>query len=99
MLSVDGHDKAVVGVVHCFGRQPVFAYSVKIICETLVERDKMSVDSAYEFFEYNIIDLTTVKGCLFFYTRIMRISYDSDRPGEKDKSRSTNLGGMGRCRR
>ena len=55
MLSVDGHDKAVVGVVHCFGRQPVFAYSVKIICETLVERDKMSVDGAYEFFEHNII--------------------------------------------
>ena len=55
MMSIDGHDKAIVGVVHCFGRQPVLAYSVKIVCETLVERDKMSVDGAYEFFEYNII--------------------------------------------
>ena len=55
MTSIDGHDKAIVGVVHCFGRQPVLAYSVKIICEILVERDGMSVDEAYEFFQYNIM--------------------------------------------
>ena len=55
MLSVDGHDKAIVGVVHCFGRQPVLSYSVKLICETLVERDGMSVDESYEFFDFNII--------------------------------------------
>ena len=66
MLSVDGHDKAIIGVVHCFGRQPVLAYSVKIVCETLVERDKMSVDGAYEFFEYNIIGSYNGEGMPFF---------------------------------
>ena len=66
MMSIDGHDKAIVGVVHCFGRQPVLAYSVKIVCETLVERDKMSVDGAYEFFEYNIIGSNNGEGMPVF---------------------------------
>ena len=31
------------------------AINCRIICEILVERDGMSVDEAYEFFQYNIM--------------------------------------------
>ena len=55
MLFVDGHDSAIIGIVHSYGRRPVLAYNVRIICETLVERDSMGVDEAYEFFEFNIM--------------------------------------------
>lgn len=55
MLKVDGHDDAIVGIAHSFGRQPVLAYSVKTICETLVERDGMNEEEAFEFCEFNII--------------------------------------------
>lgn len=54
MWRVDGHDDAIMGVAHSFGRGPVLVYSLRKIIDKLVE-EGMTVEEAYEYFEYNIL--------------------------------------------
>jgi hypothetical protein len=54
VLKVDGFDKAIIGEVISFNRPNVLCYSIGGIIDIMVKRDGMTVDEAYEFFDYNI---------------------------------------------
>jgi len=57
MLKADGLDAALIGLggqFHASGRQSMLVYSVNKILEILVDRDGMTYEEAWEFFEFNI---------------------------------------------
>jgi len=49
-MLVDGHDDALAG----YDSRGRAVYRVDHIIHTLVERDDMTLDEAYEFFDFNI---------------------------------------------
>ena len=52
-LSEEEFDEAIIGVAERIGDEPVVAYDTTKIVEILSR--SMSVDDAYEFFEFNIL--------------------------------------------
>jgi hypothetical protein len=52
-LSEEEFDEAIIGVAERIGDEPVVAYDTTKIMEILSR--SMSVDEAYEFFEFNIL--------------------------------------------
>ena len=56
MIALDGHEDALIGVCYRFGwEEPILAYSVPKIIESLMARDKLTEEEAREFYEFNII--------------------------------------------
>ena len=49
-MLVDGHDDALAG----YDTQGRAIYFIDLIIHTLVERDNMTLEEAYEFFDFNI---------------------------------------------
>lgn len=54
-LSEEEFDEAIIGVSERIGSEPVVAYDTTKIVEILVLNHSMSVDEAYEYFEFNIL--------------------------------------------
>lgn len=54
-LSEGEFDEAIIGVSERIGDEPVVAYDTTKIVEILVLNHSMSVDEAYEYFEFNIL--------------------------------------------
>ena len=54
-LSEEEFDEAIIGVSERIGNDPVVAYDTTKIVEILVLNHSMSVDEAYEYFEFNIL--------------------------------------------
>ena len=52
-LDEDEFDEAIIGVVERMGYEPVVAYDTTKIVEILSR--SMTVDEAYEYFEFNIL--------------------------------------------
>lgn len=52
IVVMDGFDAAIIGVVEV-NHYPVAAYSYQMMIDVLVVRDKMSVDEASEYIDYN----------------------------------------------
>ena len=52
-LSEDEFDEAIIGVAERIGEEPVVAYDTTKVVEILSR--SMSVDEAYEYFDYNIL--------------------------------------------
>tara|TARA_R110000803_G_scaffold13142_3_gene37124 strand:- start:740 stop:1000 length:261 start_codon:yes stop_codon:yes gene_type:complete len=55
MLRVEGFDGAIIGLGVSFERKKILVYDVELILDQLIERDGMSEDEAFEFFEFNIL--------------------------------------------
>mgnify|MGYP003641180102 FL=1 len=55
LVIADGLDEAIMGVCRRFGEPDVVAYDFLKVLNILVDRDGMSPEEAFEFFEYNII--------------------------------------------
>jgi len=55
ILFADGFEDAFIGLTRSFGLSDRACYSITKIIEILMERDKMTEDEAYEFFEFNIL--------------------------------------------
>jgi len=55
ILLADGLENAFIGLTRSFGLEDRACYSINKIIEILTERDGMSKDEAYEFFEFNIL--------------------------------------------
>tara|TARA_Y100000389_G_scaffold187857_1_gene209741 strand:- start:203 stop:475 length:273 start_codon:yes stop_codon:yes gene_type:complete len=55
-IVLDGLNDAIVGVGHSKDLEPRLIYSINIIILTLMERDKMTLPEAQEFYDYNIAD-------------------------------------------
>lgn len=54
VVLADGLDEAFVGVGNAFGGTPCAIYDKDKVIEILMTRDGMTVDEAWEFFEFNI---------------------------------------------
>lgn len=54
-LLCDGFDEAIIGMAERINLGPVVAYDVQKIIEIMVERDGMTYEEAYEFYDYNIV--------------------------------------------
>ena len=55
MLTADGFDEAIIGSIISFGRREIVLYSTQKILDIMVERDDMTQEEAFEFFDFNII--------------------------------------------
>ena len=53
ILLADGFDRAFLGVGRTFNGPAVAVYDKNIII-TMLHKDGMSVDEAYEYFDYNV---------------------------------------------
>ena len=54
LLTMDGYDDCIVGVVERFGQEPIFCYNKEKIIQSL-QSDGASRDEAEEFFYFNQI--------------------------------------------
>jgi hypothetical protein len=55
MLIADGFDKAFIGVGHRSGCLDVAVYDYDKCARILMKRDKMSLEDAYEFLDFNVV--------------------------------------------
>ena len=53
MLTVDGHDNAIIGIAYRFGEESVLAYNINIMINNLMKQG-MTEEEAMEFYEFNI---------------------------------------------
>lgn len=54
-LLADGFEDALMGICWRFGQPALAMYDRNKCVDILVKRDKMSVDDAREFFDFNVI--------------------------------------------
>lgn len=66
-LSEEEFDEAIIGVSERIGDEPVVAYDTTKIVEILSR--SMTVDEAYEYFEFNILGAYVGKKTPIFITR------------------------------
>lgn len=57
LIVLDGFNDCILGRIQQAGSDLKVIYSIKCILSKLMERDGMSYDEAYEFYEYNILGL------------------------------------------
>lgn len=55
MLKADGFDEALIGLGRRCSQEDVLVYDFDKAVKILVDRDKMAVDEAMEFLEYNTL--------------------------------------------
>jgi len=55
MLKADGFDEALIGIGRRCSQEDVLVYDFDKAVKILVDRDKMAVDEAMEFLEYNTL--------------------------------------------
>ena len=53
-MKIDGHDEAIMGVVHRFGQDAILCYDYEKVISQLVT-DGMTDEEASEWFDFNII--------------------------------------------
>lgn len=53
-LFCDGFDDAILGIAETPNHGPVVAYSIETMLQIMVERDGMTHEEAYEYFDVNI---------------------------------------------
>jgi len=53
-LFCDGFDDAILGLAERPNLGPVAAYSIETMLQIMVERDGMTYEEAYEYFDFNI---------------------------------------------
>ena len=54
-LLCDGFDEAIIGLATRIGMELVVAYDVEKIIGILINRDGMTYEEAYEYYEFNIV--------------------------------------------
>jgi hypothetical protein len=54
VLFLEGFDDAIIGQCSRINLGPVAAYNVEKILQIMIERDGMTYEDAYEYYEYNI---------------------------------------------
>lgn len=57
----DGYEKALIGYTHAT-TQTVAVYNYKTCIEILMNRDKMTIDEAIEYFDYNTMGVCQSMG-------------------------------------
>lgn len=76
MLTMDGYDDCIIGVVEQFGRPPIVCYDKQMVLAKL-QRDGMSEDEAEEFWSFNQIGAWVGDGTPCFLTPNARVEQRS----------------------
>ena len=69
-IKADGFDDCVIGVSHRFGEPLILAYDEGKVIKKLMKRDKMTRETAMEFYTYNIIGAWVGKQTPIFIERL-----------------------------
>jgi len=69
-MKADGFDDCVIGVSHRFGEPLILAYDEEKVIKKLMKRDKMTRETALEFYTFNIIGAWVGKQTPVFIERI-----------------------------
>jgi hypothetical protein len=69
-MKADGFDDCIIGVSHRFGEPLVLAYDEEKVIKKLMKRDKMTRETALEYYTYNIIGAWMGKQTPLFIERI-----------------------------
>ena len=69
-MKADGFDDCVIGVSHRFGEPLTLAYDEEKVIKKLMKRDKMTRETALEFYAFNIIGAWVGKQTPIFIERI-----------------------------
>lgn len=56
LITIDGFDDCIVGLTNNSLGTYVITYDLTKIIKKLMEKDNMTYDEAYEYFEFNIAD-------------------------------------------
>ena len=72
-LMIDGFDGAIIGMAERINLGPVVAYDIDAILQILINRDNMTYEEAYEFFNYNIIGAWMGENTPIFITKIINL--------------------------
>ena len=69
--KMDDYDECIMGTVDRFGfDHPVFLYDLSKIIQKLMTRDGMGLESAHEYFEFNMLGAWVGPGTpAFFYQK------------------------------
>jgi len=78
LLTMDGFDDAILGVVERIGTQAI-CYSERKIINILVARDSCSVEDAYDYFQFNIMGAYVGEHTPFVMMDVM-VGYEGDTP-------------------
>jgi hypothetical protein len=71
-LFADGWDDAIVGLATQYTRAPLVVYDVEVIIATLIERDGMDLDDAWDYLAHNIAGAWMGDGTPLFLERVDR---------------------------
>jgi hypothetical protein len=69
-MKADGFDDCIIGVSHRFGEPLILAYDEEKVIKKLMKRDKMTRETALEYYTYNIIGAWMGKQTPLFIERI-----------------------------
>ena len=69
-MKADGFDDCIIGVSHRFGEPLILAYDEQKVIKKLMKRDKMTRETALEYYRYNIIGAWMGKQTPLFIERI-----------------------------
>jgi hypothetical protein len=56
LLLMDGFDEAFVGITVRLNQPPLATYSYLLMMDTLMVRDKMSIEEATDYIDYNCLN-------------------------------------------
>ena len=74
VLTMDGFEDAILGVVERFGMEPVVAYDRKKVLRIMIDRDGMTEEEAEEFYYHNQLGAWMGSGTPAFITRVEDMS-------------------------
>ena len=69
-MKADGLDDCIMGICHRFGEPLILAYDEEKVIKKLMKRDKMTRETALEFYTFNIIGAWVGKQTPVFIERI-----------------------------
>ena len=71
MVQMDFYEHCVIGVCYRYGQQPILAYDLDKVIETLIQNG-MSYEEAVEFWEYNQVGAYVGENTPCYIERIVR---------------------------
>tara|TARA_R110000787_G_scaffold273770_2_gene381583 strand:+ start:485 stop:832 length:348 start_codon:yes stop_codon:yes gene_type:complete len=96
IMTMDGYNDCIIGVVSTFGGDQVIAYDIDKVITKLEERDGMSAIEAIEFFEFNMLGAYMGEGTPIFMCHLEEQHKESPTglPFEKRKPWGDDTGEM-----
>lgn len=78
-ILLTGLEEAIIGVVEEFGNGTRILYDKDKIIKILCERDSMTIEEAFKFYDFNILGLyASEQNAVFLQTKLIPYNNDGD---------------------